>query len=160
MVLVLSWHSRCVTSAESSRSVRGLGKGVSSKPYPRLCNARRPRLEPGTFWSQAVRLYRLRQARPSCLNTEDLDQNLSIPGVASSSKHRLRGCLVAGRPSPRHNDGSHSTQTVFGSRRRRTFFYALFRGECGGDFLRHKLWRSFHGGGRRWLVTKQPPKIH
>ena len=52
-------------SAESSRSVRGLGKGVSGKPYPRLCNARRPRLEPGTFRSQAVRLYRLHQARPS-----------------------------------------------------------------------------------------------
>jgi len=34
-----------VPSAESSRSVRGLGKGVSGKPYPRLCNARRPRLE-------------------------------------------------------------------------------------------------------------------
>jgi len=48
-----------VTSAESSRSVRGLGKGVSGKPYPRLCNARRPRLKPGTFWSQAVRLYRM-----------------------------------------------------------------------------------------------------
>ena len=48
-----------VPSAESSRSVRGLGKGVSGKPYPRLCNARRPRLEPGTFRSQAVRLYRL-----------------------------------------------------------------------------------------------------
>ena len=43
-----------VPSAESSRSVRGLGKGVSGKPYPRLCNARRPRLEPGTFRSQAV----------------------------------------------------------------------------------------------------------
>ena len=40
-----------VPSAESSRSVRGLGKGVSGKPYPRLCNARRPRLEPGTFRS-------------------------------------------------------------------------------------------------------------
>ena len=49
-----------VPSAESSRSVRGLGKGVSGKPYPRLCNARRLRLEPG-----AVRLYRLHQARPS-----------------------------------------------------------------------------------------------
>ena len=36
-----------VPNAESSRSVRGLGKGVSGKPYPRLCNARRPRLEPG-----------------------------------------------------------------------------------------------------------------
>ena len=48
-----------VPSAESSRSVRGLGKGVSGKPYPHLCNARRPRLEPGTFRSQAVRLYRL-----------------------------------------------------------------------------------------------------
>jgi len=34
-----------VPSAESSRSVRGLGKGVSGKPYPCLCNARRPRLE-------------------------------------------------------------------------------------------------------------------
>ncbi|XP_066391084.1 threonine--tRNA ligase, chloroplastic/mitochondrial 2-like isoform X1 [Miscanthus floridulus] len=42
-----------VPSAESSRSVQGLGKGVSGKPYPRLCNARRPRLEPGTFRSQA-----------------------------------------------------------------------------------------------------------
>ena len=56
-----------VPSAESSRSVQGLGKGVSGKPYPRLCNARRPRLEPGTFRSQAVRLYRLHQARPSYL---------------------------------------------------------------------------------------------
>ncbi|XP_066361885.1 uncharacterized protein [Miscanthus floridulus] len=27
---------------------------VSGKPYPRLCNARRPRLEPRTFRSQAV----------------------------------------------------------------------------------------------------------
>jgi len=54
-----------VPSAESSRSVRGLGKGISGKPYPRLCNARRPRLEPGTFRSQAARLYRLHQARPS-----------------------------------------------------------------------------------------------
>jgi len=51
-----------VPSVESSCSVRGLGKGVSGKPYPRLCNARRPRLEPGTFRSQAVRLYRLHQA--------------------------------------------------------------------------------------------------
>ncbi|XP_066391437.1 uncharacterized protein [Miscanthus floridulus] len=42
-----------VPSAESSRSVQGLGKSVSGKPYPRLCNARRPRLEPGTFRSQA-----------------------------------------------------------------------------------------------------------
>ena len=54
-----------VPSAESSRSVRGLGKGVSGKPYPHLCNTRRPRLEPETFRSQAVRLYRLHQARPS-----------------------------------------------------------------------------------------------
>jgi len=54
-----------VPSAESSRSVRGLGKGVSGKPYPRLCNARRPRLELGTFRSQTVRLYRLHQACPS-----------------------------------------------------------------------------------------------
>ena len=56
---------RGVPSAESSRSVRGLGKGVSGKPYPRLCNARRPRLEPETFRSLAVRLYRLHQAHPS-----------------------------------------------------------------------------------------------
>ena len=60
-----------VPSAESSRSVRGQGKGVSGKPYPRLCNARRPRLEPGTFRSQAVRLYRLHQARPSLFLNED-----------------------------------------------------------------------------------------
>ena len=59
------------TSAESSRSVRGLGKDASGKPYPRLCNTRRPRLEPGTFRSQAVRLYRLHQARPSIEDTED-----------------------------------------------------------------------------------------
>jgi len=56
-----------VPSAESSCSVWGLGKGVSGKPYLRMCNARRPRLEPGTFRSQAVRLYRLHQARPSFL---------------------------------------------------------------------------------------------
>ena len=54
-----------VPSAESSRSVRGLGKGVSGKPYPRLCNARRPRLEPRTFRSQTVRIYRLHQAEIS-----------------------------------------------------------------------------------------------
>ena len=58
---------RGVPSVESSRSMQGLGKGVSGKPYPRLCNARRPRLEPGTFRSQAVRLYHLHQARPSTL---------------------------------------------------------------------------------------------
>ncbi|XP_066331124.1 protein-L-isoaspartate O-methyltransferase-like isoform X2 [Miscanthus floridulus] len=40
--------------AESFSSVRGLGKGVSGKPYPGLCNARRPRLEPGTFRSQTM----------------------------------------------------------------------------------------------------------
>ena len=45
-----------VPSVESSRSVRGLGKDVSGKPYPRLCNARRPRLKPETFRSQAVTL--------------------------------------------------------------------------------------------------------
>ena len=61
-----------VPSAESSRSVRGLGKGVSGKPYPRLCDARRPRLEPGTFRSQAVRLYRLHQARPSKASNSEL----------------------------------------------------------------------------------------
>ena len=33
-----------VPSAESSRSVLGMGKGVSGKRYPRLCNARRPHL--------------------------------------------------------------------------------------------------------------------
>ena len=37
-------HKKGVPSVESSRSVRGLRKGVSGKPYPRLCNARRPRL--------------------------------------------------------------------------------------------------------------------
>ena len=34
------YKKKGVPSAESSRSVRGLGKGVSGKPYPRLCNAR------------------------------------------------------------------------------------------------------------------------
>jgi len=60
-----------VPSAESSRFVRGLGKDVSGKPYPRMCNVRRPRLEPGTFRSQAVRLYRLHQARPSYDESND-----------------------------------------------------------------------------------------
>ena len=60
-----------ISSAESSRSVRSLGKGVSGKPYPRLCNARRLRLEPGTFRSQAVRLYHLHQARPSIWSLYD-----------------------------------------------------------------------------------------
>ena len=58
------YDKKGVPSAESSRSVRGLGKGVSGKLYPRLCNARSLRLEHGTFWSQAVRLYRLHQACP------------------------------------------------------------------------------------------------
>ena len=58
-----------VPSAETSRSVQGLGKGVSGKPYPRLSNTRRPRFEPRTFRSQAVRLYRLHQARPSQYST-------------------------------------------------------------------------------------------
>ena len=43
--------------------MRSLEKGVSGKPYPRLCNARRPRLKLGIFWSQAVRLYRLQHAK-------------------------------------------------------------------------------------------------
>ena len=66
-ILPIALYKKGVSGAESSRSVRGLGKGVSGKPYPRLCNTRRPRLEPGIFWSQAVRLYRLYQARPSTL---------------------------------------------------------------------------------------------
>ena len=65
ILLLFDTLIRGVPSAESSRSVRGLGKGVSGKPYPCLCNARRPRLEPRTFRSQAVRLYRLHRARPS-----------------------------------------------------------------------------------------------
>ncbi|XP_066373111.1 uncharacterized protein [Miscanthus floridulus] len=50
----LGSSSTCLNRAESSRSVRGLRKGVSGKPYPHLCNARRPRLEPGTFRSQTA----------------------------------------------------------------------------------------------------------
>ena len=57
--------NRGVASVESFRSVRDLGKNVSGKPYPRLCNARRSRLEPEIFLSQAVRLYRLHQVCPS-----------------------------------------------------------------------------------------------
>ena len=73
------------TSAESSRSVQGLKKGVSGKSYPRLCNARRPRLKPGTFRSQAVRLYRLHQARPSAAYIIDfIKKNKgSTPGEAA-----------------------------------------------------------------------------
>ena len=56
MEFTLFIKKKGVPSAESSRSVRGLGKGVSGKPYPCLFNVRRPRLEPGTFRSQVVRL--------------------------------------------------------------------------------------------------------
>ncbi|GJN21063.1 hypothetical protein PR202_gb08510 [Eleusine coracana subsp. coracana] len=52
--LLLKILLKAVPSAESSRTVRGLGKGFSGRPYPRLCNAGRPRLEPGTCWLQAV----------------------------------------------------------------------------------------------------------
>ncbi|GJM88455.1 hypothetical protein PR202_ga04517 [Eleusine coracana subsp. coracana] len=51
-LLICIMHA--VPSAESSRTVRGLGKGFSGRPYPRLCNAGRPRLEPGTCWLQAA----------------------------------------------------------------------------------------------------------
>ncbi|GJN38415.1 hypothetical protein PR202_gb27452 [Eleusine coracana subsp. coracana] len=50
---------KAVPSAESSRTVRGLGKDVSGRPYPRLCNAGRPRLEPRTCWLQAGLEYHL-----------------------------------------------------------------------------------------------------
>ena len=83
-----------VPSAESSRSVRGLGKGVSGKPYPRLCNARRPRLEPGTFQSQAVRLYRLHQARPSQLRESE---------TKYSKKHTSASRDVLESPFTEHN---------------------------------------------------------
>jgi len=43
-------------SAESSRSVRGLGKSVSDKPYPSLCNAKRPRLKSGTIGGKTLPL--------------------------------------------------------------------------------------------------------
>ena len=75
------YKKKDVPSAESPRFVRGLGKGVSGKPYPRLCNARRLRLEPGTFLSQAVRLYRLHQARPSDSHHYRLNKNTHVPGM-------------------------------------------------------------------------------
>ena len=81
-----------VPSAESSHSVRGLGKGVSDKPYPRLCNARRPRLEPGTFRSQTVRFYRLHQAHPSILNNIVLYNIItSSTKIAVQANSRTRG---------------------------------------------------------------------
>ena len=67
--LILCLKKKRRTQCRELPLLRGLGKGVRGKPYPHLCNARRPRLEPGTFRSQAVRLYRLHQARPSCPNT-------------------------------------------------------------------------------------------
>ena len=75
------YKKKGIPSAESSRSVRGLGKGVSGKPYPRLCNARRLQLEPGTFRSQAVRLYRLHLARPSDSHHYRLNKNTHARGV-------------------------------------------------------------------------------
>jgi hypothetical protein len=79
--------------------VRGLGKGVSGKPYPRLCNARRPRLEPETFRSQAVRLP-LAPGRPFKL--ESFHQKIIITnsnqqggnaGLAQKVKVNI-GCLI------------------------------------------------------------------
>ena len=84
--------------------MRGLGKGVSGKPYPRLCNASRPRLEPGTFRSQAVRLYRLHQARPSlhtiCTHTKDISRhnyendeaNIERPLINRNNINMHTGC--------------------------------------------------------------------
>ena len=63
----------------------GLGKGVSGKPCSHLCNARRPRLEPGIFWSQTVRLYHLHQARP-----KPFSLGKKIP--ASLRKHMVPLC--------------------------------------------------------------------
>ncbi|GJM86311.1 hypothetical protein PR202_ga02160 [Eleusine coracana subsp. coracana] len=54
LVILKNFILKAVPSAESSRTVRGLGKGFSGRPYPRLCNAGRPRLEPGTCWLQAI----------------------------------------------------------------------------------------------------------
>ena len=73
-----------VPSAESSRSVRRLGKGVSGKPYPRLCNAKRPRLKLETFRSQTVRLYRLHQARTSSVKEKNSGFFFMLVGLTSS----------------------------------------------------------------------------
>ena len=88
-----------VPGAESSRSVRGMGKGVSGKPYHRLCNVRRPRLGPGTFRSHAVRLYRLHQARPfvdhltccRCFTTDSLPRGFPRQFVRASAYAELDG---------------------------------------------------------------------
>jgi len=66
----LSSSSVCVPITESSRS--------GGKPYPHLCNERRPRLKPRTFRSRAVRLYRLHQARPSIILCVHQDKNSEI----------------------------------------------------------------------------------
>ena len=90
-----SMFRKGVPSAESSRSVRGLGKGVSGKPYPRLYNARRPRLEPGTFRSHAVKLYRLHQA-PRLEQVKQylskIKQTLTNPVRRSKFKCRFLTC--------------------------------------------------------------------
>jgi len=78
--------------------VRGLGKGVSGKPYPHLCNARRPRLEPGTFRSQAVRLYRLHQACPSgfpvCVRPFQ-QRSTKLLGIIDARNHRMLTIMAA-----------------------------------------------------------------
>ena len=56
----------------------GSREGCQWQPYPRLCNARRPRLEPGTFRSQAIRLYRLYQARPSQQSFRALHNSIQV----------------------------------------------------------------------------------
>ena len=89
------WDKKDVPSVESSRSVQGLGKGVSGKPYPRLCNARRLRLEPGTFRSQAVRLYRLHQARPSWLGQDTKKKEAPTSRVSAAL---FRSTMPPGAP--------------------------------------------------------------
>ena len=80
----------------------GLGKGVSGKPYPRLCNARRPRLKPGTFQSQAVRLYRLHQARPSLIQIVKISAKLTstLQSLKALTEHPKGRCTTIQYTSP------------------------------------------------------------
>ena len=94
--------------------MRGLGKGVSGKPYPRLCNARRPRLEPGTFRLQAVRLYRLHQARPSKDN--NLDEHLIFYYRKKQLEFHVKGKKLAEHLmyDPQMSSSmSHQQRTIF-----------------------------------------------
>ncbi|RLM85692.1 putative receptor-like protein kinase [Panicum miliaceum] len=89
------------------------GRGVSGKPYPRLCNARRLRLEPGTFRSQAV-IYRDFKTSNILLD-KDFRAKLSDFGLAregpTGANTHVSTAVVGtqGYAAPEYVDSGHLT---------------------------------------------------